>query len=191
MSKLDFGQSKVWWCFGALLILLSAAVYHYSSSNAQTDTQQLNALRKTTVAVASNFSSTAATLLEAFDPERVHQFDLISGSTGKHTAQINHGQPIDLLLAADTHRPAFLVEQGKVWQGHRAIYAIGKLFMSSKMQARMQLVGNSKAFWESSSIPKDALPQAWGGTLTLDDLQTTLQSRLRARYELAETFTLS
>lgn len=64
------------------------------------------------VAVASNFVRPAEALVRAFEAESGHEIELASGSTGQHFAQIVHGAPYDVFLAADQARPARLVERG-------------------------------------------------------------------------------
>ena len=62
------------------------------------------------VAVASNFVKPAEALAAAYEAESGHEVRLASGSTGQHYAQILHGAPYDLFLAADTERPALLAK---------------------------------------------------------------------------------
>ena len=83
------------------------------------------------VAVASNFSDTAKVLAEKFESISGHRVVLIRGSTGKHYAQIKHGAPFDLFLAADADRPTLLEQEGKIVPGSRFTYAIGRLVLWS------------------------------------------------------------
>ncbi|MDJ0808398.1 MAG: molybdate ABC transporter substrate-binding protein, partial [Gammaproteobacteria bacterium] len=50
-------------------------------------------------------------------------------STGKLYAQIIHGAPFDILLAADAERPKRLERSGKTVPGSRFTYATGKLVL--------------------------------------------------------------
>lgn len=77
------------------------------------------------VAVASNFLKPAKVLAEAFTAETGLEIQIAGGSTGQHYAQILHGAPYDLFLAADQERPALLAEQGL--SGEPVTYAIGRL----------------------------------------------------------------
>ncbi len=79
------------------------------------------------VAVASNFSTTAKVLVEHFQLQTGHQVKLAFGSTGKHYAQIRHGAPYDLFLAADRLRPQRLEQEGGAIPGSRFTYAHGQL----------------------------------------------------------------
>jgi molybdate transport system substrate-binding protein len=83
------------------------------------------------VAVASNFSVAAATLARRFEEETGHRVELISGATGKHFAQIMHGAPFDVFLAADRQRPEKLVRSSRAIDGSRFTYALGKLVLWS------------------------------------------------------------
>ena len=79
------------------------------------------------IAVAANFSRAAERLAALFERNRDVAVVLIPGSTGKHFAQIVHGAPFDVFLAADVVRPARLVEQGLAVPGTRFTYALGRL----------------------------------------------------------------
>lgn len=83
------------------------------------------------VAVASNFSTTAARLAEEFEGQSGHQVTLAFGSTGHHYAQIVNGAPFDVFLAADEERPRLLEESGNAVEGSRFTYAFGQLVLWS------------------------------------------------------------
>ena len=78
-------------------------------------------------AVASNFMSVAAHLVAEFEADSGHSVTLIGGSTGKHALQIQHGLAVDVLLAADSVRPALLEQQGLTVPNTRITYALGRL----------------------------------------------------------------
>lgn len=84
-----------------------------------------------TVAVASNFRSTATRLAILFYEESGHEARLSSGSTGKLYAQIVNGAPYDVFLAADAERPALLEDRGTAVPGSRFTYATGSLVLFS------------------------------------------------------------
>ncbi|MEQ8659555.1 MAG: substrate-binding domain-containing protein, partial [Gammaproteobacteria bacterium] len=54
-----------------------------------------------TVAVATNFLVVLEQLAPAFERASAHTVVLVAGSTGKLYAQVGHGAPFDVLLAAD------------------------------------------------------------------------------------------
>lgn len=84
-----------------------------------------------TVAVAANFTVTMNALAEAFERDSDHTVVVASGSTGKHYAQILHGAPFDVFMAADSERPALLEENGQAVAGSRVTYAVGRLALWS------------------------------------------------------------
>ena len=84
-----------------------------------------------TVAVASNFLSTAQEISAAFTKSTGVEVRLSSGSTGKLYAQIVHGAPYDVFLAADVERPLLLEENGFIIPESRQSYALGSLVLWS------------------------------------------------------------
>ena len=86
---------------------------------------------ETTVAVAANAAEVVETLAADFERESGHRVTVTVGSTGKLYAQILHGAPFDLFLAADQERPRLLVEQGLAVEDSRRTYAIGRLVLWS------------------------------------------------------------
>jgi molybdate transport system substrate-binding protein len=92
-----------------------------------------------TVAVAANFAAPAKALVDRFMNSSEHQLTLSTGSTGKLYAQIEHGAPFEVFLAADQERPARLEEQGLGVSGSRFTYTLGKLVLWS---AQPELVDN-------------------------------------------------
>ncbi len=88
-----------------------------------------------TVAVAANVSYAINDLTEAFNaryPDTKVKVTL--GSSGKLTAQIKHGAPYDLFMAADMKYPKALYDEG-VAVTEPVIYAQGSLaYLSSKKQ---------------------------------------------------------
>lgn len=88
-----------------------------------------------TVAVASNFKSTATHLANRFLEETGNAVRLSSGSTGKLYTQIVNGAPFDVFLAADAERPALLEDGGFAVHGSRFTYATGSLVLFSSRVA--------------------------------------------------------
>ena len=85
-----------------------------------------------TIAVASNFASTGADLAAAYTEETGVEVRLSPGSTGKLYAQILHGAPYDIFLAADEQRPLLLEKRGYSVPGSRVTYAMGSLVLWSR-----------------------------------------------------------
>ena len=84
-----------------------------------------------TIAVASNFRSTAQLIADAFTDELGVSVRLSSGSTGKLYAKIVNGAPYDVFLAADMQRPRLLETNGDAIAGSLQPYADGKLVLIS------------------------------------------------------------
>jgi molybdate transport system substrate-binding protein len=85
-----------------------------------------------TVAVASNFNPAMQDIAARFESESGHSVRVSSASTGKLYAQITHGAPFDVLLAADAERPRLLEASGHGVAGSRFTYAIGRLVLWSR-----------------------------------------------------------
>ena len=93
------------------------------------------------VAVASNFIAPLKTIKARFEKDTDHRMVIISGSTGKLYAQIRHGAPFDLLLAADSLRPRLLEDEGFAVSGSRFTYAIGRLALWSADPGQINKAG--------------------------------------------------
>ncbi len=83
------------------------------------------------VAVASNFHSPLKEIARQFEKETGNEVQISPGSTGKLYAQIIHGAPYELFLAADSRRPQLLEEQGQTLSGTRFTYALGQITLWS------------------------------------------------------------
>lgn len=81
------------------------------------------------IAVASNFFQTLSIIARQYEQKTAQKITLISGSTGKHYAQIMNGAPYDAFFAADMERPLRLEQEGYIQPGSRFTYAIGKLVL--------------------------------------------------------------
>ena len=83
-----------------------------------------------TVAVASNFLTTAEKIAAAFAEETGHRVTLSNGSTGLLFAQISNGAPFDVFLSADQERPRRLQDEGRALEVQS--YAVGALALISR-----------------------------------------------------------
>jgi len=83
------------------------------------------------VAVAANFLNTLQILAPVFEKNTGHRLLISAGSTGKLYAQLHHGAPYDVFLAADDKHPALLEKEGLVLPGRRVTYAVGRLVVWS------------------------------------------------------------
>jgi len=89
-----------------------------------------------TIAVAANFIEAAEALAAAFEEETGHSARLSVGSTGQLYAQIVHGAPFDIFLAADQARPAQAVQEGYAAPESLFTYAVGKIVLYSADETR-------------------------------------------------------
>ncbi len=88
------------------------------------------------IAVASNFYPTMKAIVEEYELEnyessKINKIVLISGSSGKHYAQIINGAPFDIFFSADKARPVLLEKEGIVENESRFTYALGKIVLWS------------------------------------------------------------
>ena len=79
-----------------------------------------------TVAAAANVQFAMEEIVANFEKEYQQKVNLVVGSSGKLTAQIQQGAPYSLFLSADKKYPEFLFENKKATT-LPAIYALGKL----------------------------------------------------------------
>jgi molybdate transport system substrate-binding protein len=93
------------------------------------------------VAVAANFSVPMQRLASEFERDTGHRIVASFGATGKFYAQIRHGAPFDVLLAADEETPARLVDERLGVAGTRFTYAIGQLVLWSPKSDRVDEAG--------------------------------------------------
>ena len=82
-------------------------------------------------AVATNFHNPFRAVVKQFEKKTGHKVIIISGSTGKLYAQIVHGAPFDIFLAADDLRPRLLIQEGRAVSGTQYSYAFGKITLWS------------------------------------------------------------
>jgi molybdate transport system substrate-binding protein len=94
------------------------------------------------VAVASNFRQAMDATVERFEQQSSHDVTLVSGSTGKHYAQVVNGAPFDAFFAADAERPRRLETERRIVPGSRFTYAIGKLVLWSADKGQVDPMGD-------------------------------------------------
>lgn len=82
-----------------------------------------------TVAVASNFTTPLREIADRYASTTGQSVRIVSGATGALYAQVVNGAPFDLYLAADSERPALLVESGIAPPEALRTYAVGRLVL--------------------------------------------------------------
>lgn len=83
------------------------------------------------VAVAANFTAPMKEIAAVFERDTGHRAVLSFGASGKFYAQVRHGAPFEVLLAADDQIPARLEADGLALKGTRFTYAVGRLALWS------------------------------------------------------------
>ena len=86
---------------------------------------------KLTLAVSSNMRYATEELVESFIVETGIPCEIITGSSGKLTAQIIEGAPFDVFLSADMKYPNEIYRRGKATD-QPVIYAYGYLVFWSR-----------------------------------------------------------
>jgi molybdate transport system substrate-binding protein len=93
------------------------------------------------VAVAANFTEPAREIAARFEAATGHQVTLSFGSTGQFYTQIANGAPYDVLLSADSERPARAAAEGLAAPGTRFTYATGRLVLYSRTSGLVDAKG--------------------------------------------------
>lgn len=83
------------------------------------------------VAVAANFTAPMKVIAQDFERDTGHKLSLAFAATGQFYAQIRHGAPFAVLLAADDETPQKLEKEGWGVAGSRFTYATGRLVLWS------------------------------------------------------------
>ena len=107
------------------------------------------------VAAAANFAEALTEVERAFEAAQPHRLRVAAGATGKLYAQILHGAPFDVLLAADQERPMLLERDGLAVPGSRRTYAVGRLTLWSADSQRIG--GNVPTLLASGSFRRLAM----------------------------------
>lgn len=94
------------------------------------------------VAVAANFTVPMQKIAAAFERDTGHKATLAFGSTGRFYAQVRHGAPFQVLLAADDETPRKLESEGAAVQGTRFTYAVGRLVLWSAQPGAVDAQGD-------------------------------------------------
>jgi molybdate transport system substrate-binding protein len=142
------------------------------------------------VAVAANFTAAMKEIAVGFEQASGHQAVVSYGSTGKLYAQILHGAPFEVFLAADQKRPQLLEE--KQLADRRFTYAIGKLVLwSSDTQREVGAEALGKNDFDRLALtnPKTA-PYGAAAVTVLQrlGLYETLQPKLVQGDNVAQTY---
>jgi molybdate transport system substrate-binding protein len=170
MSAMRIGRSIVG---AALAVLLGVRTSHAAEVQ---------------VAVAANFAHPMQRIAEAFASDTGHHAVLVSGATGTFFAQIEHGAPFEVFLAADRTTPEKLAADGYAVPESRFTYASGVLVLWSARQGYVDAGGSvlSKGDFRHLAIANPKLaPYGAAAIRTLESLG--LLDRLRPRLVQGES----
>ena len=149
------------------------------------------------VAVASNFYPAMKEIalqyeLKQSQSSENHKIILISGSSGKHYAQILNGAPFDIFFSADKVRPILLEKKGISETGSRFTYALGKLILWSSLEGFVEkderLYNNNLRFLAIANPKIAPYGVAAREVLISMNLWEDLQSKLVRGENIAQTF---
>lgn len=175
--KKRYFQHSVKWLFTALMGVGASSVFAGEVS----------------VAVAANFTDATRDIVPLFEKATGHKVKVSFGSTGKLYAQIEHGAPFQVFLAADSKRPIIVEKQNLAVPGTRFTYAMGKLALWS---ARKDAFKNGEAFLKKGNLnhvaianPKTA-PYGLAAQQVMEHLGVwkPLQAKLVRGDSIAQTF---
>jgi len=150
------------------------------------------------IAVASNFYPTMKELVTHFESitpnsDTTNNIVLISGSSGKHYAQILNGAPFDLFFSADKLRPNMLEKEEVFNNQSRFTYALGKLALWSPFNEYVdsdgQVLYNDDFRFIAIANPRIApYGIASKETLTSMNLWQDMEEKLVRGENIAQTF---
>ena len=145
------------------------------------------------VATASNFMTVMPVLAESFEQQTGQVVTLITGSSGKHFAQILNGAPFDAFFSADARRPLELERRGRIVPGSRFTYAVGRLVLWSAAAGRVDDAGKvlgSGTFRRLAIANPRLAPYGEAARQTLESLGMwkDLQDRLVFGENVAQAF---
>ena len=140
------------------------------------------------VAVAANFTAPMKLISAAFEKETGHSVVLSFGATGRFYAQISHGAPFDVFLAADDETPARLEKEGTAVKGSRFTYATGKLVLWSAQPKLVDAQGEVLKTGDFKKLAIAAPKLAPYGAAALETINKLgLLSRLEPRFVTGES----
>jgi len=148
------------------------------------------------VAVASNFYPVMKEIVLQYESKQSqssenHKIVIISGSSGKHYAQIINGAPFDIFFSADKTRPTLLEKKGISEAGSRFTYAVGRLVLWSSLDGleKDDWLYNDDLRFLAIANPKIAPYGVAAREVLLSiNLWEDLQSKLVRGENIAQTF---
>ena len=128
--------------FSRVVAICAFAVYFWGQPSVFAD--------ELTVAVATNFLTTAKELNKQFEEQSDAKITLVAGSSGQLFSQIKNGAPYDVFFSADQAKIEAITDAKLGFDDSRITYALGRLcFMlnpKQKFEHRARKVFESLAF---------------------------------------------
>ncbi len=145
------------------------------------------------IAVAANFTDATRDIVPLFEKATGHTVKVSFGSTGKLYAQIEHGAPFEVFLAADSKRPEKAEMAGLAVEGSRFTYAVGKLALWSP---KAGVFSDGEAFVKKGDFNRAAIanpktaPYGLAAQQVMEHLGVwnNLQAKLVRGDSIAQTF---
>ncbi|AWB35578.1 molybdate ABC transporter substrate-binding protein [Orrella marina] len=145
------------------------------------------------VAVAANFTAPMKLIAQSFEQKTGHKAILAFGGTGQFYAQIRHGAPFGVLLAADQETPSRLESEGFAVKGTSFTYATGQLVLWSRQP---DLIKDSADVLKTARFQRIAIanpklaPYGRAAYDVLDklDLLSTVKPKVVEGSNIAQTF---
>ena len=122
-----------------------------------------------TVAVASNFLTTAEQIAADFESATGHEVALTHGSTGQLFAQIELGAPFEIFLAGDRERPEALRASGKAVETRH--YASGAIALVSRLDVSQETASEAMAGKTVALADPIAAPYGKAATRAMERLK--------------------
>lgn len=141
--------------------------------------------QKLRIAVAANAQFVAGVLAQEFKQQTGIEPELIVGSSGKFTAQIEQGAPFDVFMSADMKYPEELFAK-QLTTAKPQIYAYGTLVLWVNSDAKPSVNGLTKADVKKIAVANPAL--APYGEATIEALKKLkLYDRLQPKFVFGES----
>jgi molybdate transport system substrate-binding protein len=160
--------------YGLLLLCLCGTLWLCSCGNSEPK-------RVLTIAGASNMQFALEEISEAFEGQTGIPCRVVTGSSGKLTAQISEGAPYDILVSADVKYPDKLYKEG-VTLGPPRVYAFGKLVLWTTLEdiePDLSVLSRDEIRYIAVANPKTApYGQAALEVLQYNKLDSVLQEKL-------------
>jgi len=139
------------------------------------------------IATSSNMKFAMEEIIDLFQLENEVEIDIIEGSSGKLTSQIEFGAPYDIFVSADTTYPNYLFNNG-FSETKPTVYAFGKLVIWS-----LSINNPSLKELTSSDIKSIAIPNSktapYGGIIKTALENSGIYDRIYAKFIFAESVT--